>query len=144
MQDAAERQLNATSALRSYVAHELVSELERTRELTSEENYIALLQRAPVPSFAVDANKRLLRVNGEFNHFLRILFAQSGDTVSRHTLQINLETPVAEIFGMLGTSGESCDCVMNVLLESRVRRIRTRIVAVPPHDPTALVGYVIS
>lgn len=143
MQDANDRQLNATSALRSYVVHSLVTELERTREQGDEAHTIALLQQAPVPSFAVDRKKRLLRVNGEFNHFLRILFAQTGDTVPKHSLQINLETPVADIFERLGTSGESCDCMMNVLLDARVRRVRTRIVAVPPHEPTALVGYVI-
>lgn len=143
MREANAHHLNATSALRSYVAHELVTELEHTRELYDERHHIALLQRAPVPSFAVDRNKRLLRVNGEFNHFLRILFAETGDGLRRQSLQLNLETPVAQIFESLGTSAESCDCTMNVVLDHRARRVRTRIVAVPPHQPTALVGYVI-
>ena len=91
----------------------------------------------------LSSNKRLLRVNGEFNHFLRILFAETGEAVRRHSLQINLETPVAQLFETLASSGESCDCAMNVVLDTRARRVRTRIVAVPPHDPTALVGYVI-
>jgi hypothetical protein len=96
-----------------------------------------------VPSFAVDRNKRLLKVNGEFNQFLRILFAEIGDANLRHGLQINLETPVVQIFSELGHSGESRQCMMLVAHGARIRHVRTRIVAVPPHDPTALVGYVI-
>lgn len=143
MQDANDRQLNATSAVRSFVAQTLMTELEQTAAQCDEEGYIALLQRAPVPSFAVDRNKRLLRANGEFSHFLRILFAQTSDGFPRHSVQINLETPVSRIFEILGKSGESCECTMNVLLDTRARRVRTRIVAVPPYDPTALVGYII-
>ncbi|HEY9012912.1 MAG TPA: ribbon-helix-helix domain-containing protein [Devosia sp.] len=143
MREANSHHLNATSALRSFVANQLVTELERVQDLNDEAHHIALLQQAPLPSFAVDRNKRLLRVNGEFNHFLRILFAETGDAVRRHSLQINLETPVAQLFETLASSGESCDCAMNIVLDTRVRRVRTRIVAVPPHDPTALVGYVI-
>jgi len=144
MQDANDRQLNATSAVRSFVAQTLLTELEQLEARSGQDSYIALLQHAPVPSFAVDRNKRMLRANGEFSHFLRILFAQVGDAVPRHSVQINLETPVGQIFDMLGKSGASCECVMSVVLDTRVRRVRTRIVAVPPHDPTALVGYIIS
>ena len=143
MQDAADRQLNATSAIRSFAVHSLVSELERTRELCDERHFISLLLQAPVPSFAVDRNKRLLKVNGEFNHFLRILFAEIGDSNMRHSLQINLETPVSEIFNTLGQSGDSTESMMVVAHGTRLRRVRTRMVAVPPHDPTALVGHII-
>jgi hypothetical protein len=103
---------------------------------------VPMMQQAPVPSFAVDRDKRLIRVNGEFNHFLRILFAEMGETV-RSGLHINLERPVAQIFAELGRSGQSCECMMNVMMGTRVRRVRTRLVAVPPHDPTALVGYIL-
>jgi predicted DNA-binding ribbon-helix-helix protein len=71
MQDAADRHLNVTSAIRSFAVHSLVSELERTRDLCGEQYFVSLLLQAPVPSFAVDRNKRLLKVNGEFNHCQR-------------------------------------------------------------------------
>jgi predicted DNA-binding ribbon-helix-helix protein len=143
MQDASDRQLNVTSAIRSFAVRALVSELERTRDLCNEQHFLSLLLQAPVPSFAVDRNKRLLKVNGEFNQFLRILFAEIGDSNLRQGLQINLETPIVQVFSELGHSGESRQCTMVVGHGARIRRVRTRMVAVPPHDPTALVGYII-
>ncbi|MBU1307177.1 MAG: ribbon-helix-helix domain-containing protein [Alphaproteobacteria bacterium] len=141
VREAAAEGLNTASALRSYVAQQLESELETARKQAEMAASIALLQQAPVPSFAVDRKKKLIRVNAEFNHFLRILFAEMSET-SRNALQINLERPVTELFDELGRSGESVDSMMNVVLGSRFRRIRTRLVAVPPHAPTALVGFV--
>lgn len=144
MQDAADQDLNATSAIRSFAVNALASELERTRQLYDRDNFISLLLRAPLPSFAVGADKRLLKVNGEFNHFVRILFAEVGPvTTKRPALHINLETPVSQIFADLAVTKGSLECIMNVTHGTRVRRVRTRIVAVPPHAPSALVGHVI-
>jgi predicted DNA-binding ribbon-helix-helix protein len=140
--EATDLELNTTSALRSFAVHHLETELARVREQNALAFAVPMLQQAPVPSFAVDRDKRLVRVNGEFNQFLRILFAEMGET-ARSGLQINLERPVAQIFEELGRSGQSCESMMNVVMGSRFRRVRTRLIAVPPHDPTALVGYVI-
>lgn len=143
LQEAGELQLNTASALRSYAIHFMESELDRVRALNTSSFAVSLLQQAPVPSFAVDRSKRLIRVNGEFNHFIRILFAEVGDSPSPRALQINLETPVGQIFEELGTSGDSRNCMMNVLMGTKVRKVRTKMVAVPPHKPTTLVGYVV-
>lgn len=142
LHEATDLGLNSTSALRSYAIRQLDQELQAAQEKTALAFAVPMMQQAPVPSFAVGLDKRLIRVNGEFNHFLRILFAEMGEAV-RSGLQINLERPVAQLFEELGSSGQSCECMMNVVMGSRVRRVRTRLVAVPPHDPTALVGYIV-
>jgi predicted DNA-binding ribbon-helix-helix protein len=142
LEEAGEHKLNTASALRSFAVHSMAEELERVRALNEASFAVSLLQQAPVPSFAINRSKRLIRVNGEFNHFIHILFAD-GDSAGSRGVQINLETPLAQIFEDLGTSGESRACMMDVLMGTRVRRIRTKLVAVPPHDPTVLVGYVI-
>lgn len=143
LQEAGECRLNTASALRSFAVHAMEEELERLRALNEASFSVSLLQQAPVPSFAINRNKRLIRVNGEFNHFIRMLFAEVDGSAPSHDVQINLETPIAQIFEELGTSGDSRDCMLNVLMDTRARRIRTKLVAVPPHDPTVLVGYVI-
>jgi predicted DNA-binding ribbon-helix-helix protein len=142
LREATSLDLNTTSALRSYAVSQLTEELAEVRQQHELAFAIPLLQQAPVPSFAVDRDKKLLRVNGEFNHFLRILFAEMGGG-DRSGLQLNLEHPVAEIFADIGRTGESRECMLNVVMGTRFRRVRTRIVAVPPHNPAALVGYII-
>jgi predicted DNA-binding ribbon-helix-helix protein len=135
--------LNSSSALRSFAMNAMHKELERVRAQSDAAFAVPLLQQAPVPSFAVDKAKRIIRVNGEFNHFLRILFAESGDLASKKLLQLNLETPVAQVFADLGGSGRAGQYMLNISVEGRSRRTRTRIVAVPPYDPRILVGYII-
>jgi predicted DNA-binding ribbon-helix-helix protein len=143
MQEANDRQINVTSAIRSFVVHTLASDLERTRQLCGGPQLVSLLLQTPVPAFAVDRNKRLIKVNGDFSQFLRSHFAEIGDSDLRRGLQINLETPISQIFDELGHSRGSRECVMAVAHETRLCRVRTRLVAIPPHDPTALVGYVV-
>lgn len=143
MRDATDQHINVTSAIRSFVVHSLVSELERADQRCGEPQLVSLLLRTPLPAFAVDRNKRLIKVNADFSQFLRSHFSDMGDVDLRRGLQINLETPVSQIFDELGQSQGSRECVMTVAHGTRLRRVSTRLVAVPPHDPTALVGYVV-
>jgi len=142
--EAAEGQaLNSSSALRSFAMNAVHKELERVKAQSDAAFTVSLLQQAPVPSFAVDRAKRIVRVNGEFNHFVRILFAETSDPAFKKSLQLNLETPVAKVFAELGDSGRAGQYMLNITVEGRSRRARTRIIAVPPHDPKILVGYII-
>ena len=143
VEQAEKLELNSASALRSYAIDTMEAEVTRLRELNGFDYAVSLLQQAPVPSFAVDSDKRLVRVNPEFNHFVRILFAETGTATARGSLQLNLETPVAEVFAQLGQSGEGKQFMLNVVADGKSRRTRTRIVAVPPHDPQGLVGYIL-
>ena len=143
MDEAAGQALNSSSALRSFAMNAMHQEVERIRAQNEADYSVELLQQAPIPSFAVDRAKRIVRVNGEFRHFVRILFAETGDVASKKSLQLNLETPVAQIFDELGGTGEARQYALNVTVEGRTRRTRTRIIAVPPHAPRVLVGYII-
>ncbi len=143
LEDADGRALNSSSVLRSFAMNAVHKELERVKAQSDAAFAVSLLQQAPVPSFAVDRAKRIVRVNGEFNHFVRILFAETSDPASKKSLQLNLETPVAKVFAELGQSGSAGQYMLNISVEGRSRRTRTRIVAVPPHDPRILVGYII-
>ena len=134
---------NATSVLRSYAVHQVETELSTVRQQAELAFALPMMQQAPVPSFAIDRDKRLVRVNAEFNQFLRGVLVQLGNP-DRGNLAFNLERPVADIFEELGTSGQSCECIVNITMGTRFRQIRSRMVAVPPHAPTALVGYVIN
>ncbi len=140
--DAERQDLNSASALRSFAIHAMQAEVERLTRLNELSYSVELLQRAPVPSFAVDRAKRVVRVNAEFNHFLRILFAETSGTFVARSLQLNLETPVSVIFDALRASGEHGQYMLNIVADGRARRTRTRIVAVPPHNPQILVGYI--
>jgi predicted DNA-binding ribbon-helix-helix protein len=144
VEEAERLELNSASALRSFVVSGLLSEIDRLSALVEKSATISLLQQAPVPSFAVDRMKRVLRINGEFTQFVRVLFAENGDALTGRALQLNLDTPVPEIFAALGTSGEARIFTMNVVVDGRARRVRTRILAVPPQKPEVLVGYVLS
>ncbi len=143
MDEAAGQALNSSSALRSYVMNAMHQELDRIRAQNETAYAVELLQQAPVPSFAVDRAKRIVRINGEFRHFVRILFAETGDVTANKSLQLNLETPVAQVFAELGDSGQARQYGLNVTVDGRTRRTRTRIVAIPPHEPKVLVGYIV-
>jgi predicted DNA-binding ribbon-helix-helix protein len=143
MDEAAGQALNSSSALRSFAMNAMHEELDRVRAQNEAAYAVELLQQAPVPSFAVDRAKRIVRVNGEFRHFVRILFAETGDLTEKKSLQLNLETPVAQVFSELGDSGQARQYGLSVTVEGRTRRTRTRIVAVPPHEPKVLVGYIV-
>lgn len=144
VEEAEQRDLNSASALRSYAIHMMRGEIERLEALNDQNYAIKLLQQAPVPSFAVDRAKRVLSVNAEFNHYVRILFAETGDAAPRRSLQLNLETPVSDVFDALGTAGEGKVVGLNVVVDGRAKRVRTKIVAIPPRNPDVLVGYIIS
>ncbi len=134
---------NATSVLRSYAVHTIETELSTMRQQSELAFALPMMMQAPVPSFAIDRSKRLIRVNPEFTRFLRGVLTQLGDA-DRSAVALNLDRPVTDIFEELGHSGQSCECLVNIAVGSRFRQIRARLIAVPPHAPTALVGYVIN
>jgi predicted DNA-binding ribbon-helix-helix protein len=136
------RELNTASALRVFVVQKLLGEVERLRRLNDTSMFISLLQQAPVPAFAVDRDKRLVRVNLEFNRFIRALVGGVQDPNAKANLHVNLETPIADIFEVLGDSGEYYQTSINVSYAGRVNRVGVKLVAVPPADPKVLVGYV--
>jgi predicted DNA-binding ribbon-helix-helix protein len=136
--------LNTASAVRSFAVHAMEQEVTRLRALSEQVYSVERFQQAPVPSFAVDRNKHVVRINGEFSRFIKVLFSEAGTALTGRPIQVNLETPVSQVFAELGTSGDAGLYTMNVVVDGRVRRMRTKIIAVPPHHPRVLVGYVVS
>jgi predicted DNA-binding ribbon-helix-helix protein len=134
---------NATSVLRSYAVHQIEQELSTLRQQSELAFLLPVMQHAPTPSFAVDRDKRVVRANGEFRQFLSEVMAEFENS-SRDTLVFKLERPVEDLFEELGQSGQSCECMVNIIVGNRLRQFRAKLVAVPPHEPQVLVGYVLN
>lgn len=134
---------NATSVLRSYAVHQIGQELDALRERSDLAFLLPILQAAPAASFAVDREKRLVRVNEEFHRFLGDVLAEFGNA-SRENFVFRLGRAVEEIFSDLGQSGQSCECPVHVIAGGRLRQFRAKLIAVPPHKPEVLIGYVLN
>ncbi|HEY0918759.1 ribbon-helix-helix domain-containing protein [Devosia sp.] len=132
------------SALRCYVAAAQRSELDRLQQLAGTVQAVRLLQAGPVPSFALNRHKRLLRANPEFVHYLRRLFAQPTVSVSPEVAQLSLERPLGQLFDELADDGTATRCLVTIRVGDQLRRATCRIVAAPPFPAQALVGFVLS
>jgi predicted DNA-binding ribbon-helix-helix protein len=135
---------NSASLLRCYVAQSLNTDIASLRSLAEPDHAIRLLQQAPIPSFAINRQKKLLQVNPEFMQLLRIVSGNMSTNISANTAEIALETPVEQLFDRITQPNESAQSAMTIRIETRQRRVNTKIVAVPPWPPTTLVGYVLS
>ncbi len=134
---------NATSVLRSYAVHQIGQELHALRERSDLAFLLPILQSAPTASFAVDREKRLVRVNEEFHQFLGDVLAELG-SVSRENFVFRLGRAVEEIFLDVGQSGQACECPVHVISGNRLRQFRAKLIAVPPHDPKVVIGYLLN
>jgi predicted DNA-binding ribbon-helix-helix protein len=135
---------NAASLLRCYVAQSLTTDIASLRRLAEPDHAIRLLQQAPIPSFAINRQKKLLQVNPEFMQFLRIVSGSVAGNISAEIAQISLETPVEQLFERIRLPTDSAQTQMTVRMDSRQRRVTAKIVAVPPGPPTILVGYILA
>jgi hypothetical protein len=126
------------------VAQSLSTDAARLRGLTTTEHTIRLLQQAPVPSFAINRQKKLLQVNPEFIQFLRLVSGSMTAHISAETAQIAMDTPVEQLFEQIKQPHDSVQSTMTIRIDARQRRVTTKIVAVPPWPPTTLVGYIIT
>lgn len=135
--------INATSALRSLVVADLTAEVKRQRPVTALPGMLRLLQMAPVPSFALDQQKRLLQVNGEFGRYIRAINANRVGGAPTETAQLSLDRPIEVLFGEL-TAAATTECGITIRVDNRERRSTARFILVPPLPAVALIGYVLS
>lgn len=131
---------NLSSGLRSMVVRRLLDEDERLAPLAAPLAAVKLMQMAPTPSFALDRNKHLVRVNDEFVRYLRTVMARTGPV---EKAQLRLDRPAEAIFAELA-AGTAIECGVSVLVDNHERRTQARIVIPPPEPATVLVGFLLS
>lgn len=131
---------NLSSGLRSMVVRRLLDEDDRLAPLSAPLAAVRLMQMAPTPSFALDRNKHLVRVNDEFVRYLRTVMARSGPV---EKAQLRLDRPAETIFAELAM-GTAIECGVSVLVDNHERRTQARIVIPPPEPANILVGFLLS
>lgn len=134
---------NIASVLRAVVVKAQDEERRRLGALNTPGHVISLLQQAPIPAFAINRQKKLLQVNPEFIQLLRILGGNLTENISADVIQLTLDTPTEDLFSALQSSS-SVLCNYNIRLDTKQRRGRTKIVAVPPAPYSTLNGYIVS
>jgi predicted DNA-binding ribbon-helix-helix protein len=131
---------NLSSGLRSMVVKRLLDEDERLTPLLAPLAVVKLMQMAPTPSFALDRNKHLVRVNDEFVRYLRTVMARIGPV---EKAQLRLDRPAEAIFAELAT-GTATECGVSIQVGNHERRTQARIVIPPPEPASVLVGFILS
>lgn len=130
---------NLSSGLRSAVVRNLLDDDLRLAGLAEPLAIVKLLQLAPTPSFALDRNKQLVRVNDEFVRYLRTAMAKSGPA---EKAQLRLDQPAEKIFSeLLGVA--SVECGVSIVIDNYEWRAEARIIAPPPVPVSILVGYLL-
>lgn len=143
LEDADPASDNAASILRCFAVETIDAERSALVGRTSSNYVIGLLQQAPVPAFAINRQKKLHQVNQEFIQLLRAVSGNPTERIHADVVQLTLETPIEELFQQL-SEAKSAHTNYTIQLDSRSRRGRTKLVAVPPTPSQVLVGYVVS
>lgn len=132
--------INASRAIRSGVAKRLLDEQHRMAPLAAPLAVVQLMQLAPSPSFALDRQKRLVRVNDEFVRYLRTIVAR---VASPDSAQLTLERPLEQLFAEIHP-GTVLECAMSIRVDTHERRTQVRLFIPPPAPANVMVGFVLS
>ena len=131
---------NLSSGLRSMVVKRLLEEDDRLTPLLAPLAVVKLMQLAPTPSFALDRNKHLVRVNDEFVRYLRTVMARTGPV---EKAQLRLDRPAEALFAELAP-GTATECGVSIQVDNHERRTQARIIIPPPQPAGVLVGFILS
>lgn len=131
--------VNASSTIRSAVVKRLLDESLRIAPLATPLAVVKLMQMAPTPSFALDRNKHLVRVNDEFVRYLRTVLSKSGPA---EKAQLVLDRPAESLFAEL-EPGMAIECGLSIKVDNHERRTQARIIIPPPGPAHLLVGFII-
>ena len=131
--------VNASSIIRSAVVKRLLDEGNRIAPLATPLAVVKLMQMAPTPSFALDRNKHLVRVNDEFVRYLRAVLSKS-DPVEK--AQLILDRPAEALFAEL-EPGMAIECGLSIKVDNHERRTQARIIIPPPAPAAVLVGFIV-
>ena len=139
--DAAEGEgTNLSSGLRCLIVRRLLEEDSRLAYFAEHLATVQLMQMAPTPSFALDRNKHLVRVNDEFVRYLRTVMMRSGPV---EKAQLRLDRPTESIFSEVVT-GTAVECGVSIVVDNHERRTQARIVVPPPEPASVIVGFILS
>jgi predicted DNA-binding ribbon-helix-helix protein len=142
LEDAEPGSDNAASVLRCFAIDSIDAERSGLVGRTSSNYVIGLLQQAPIPAFAINRQKKLHQVNQEFIQLLRAISGNTTERIHADVVQLTLETPIEELFQQL-SEAKAAHTNYNIQLDSKGRRGRTKLVAVPPSPSQVLVGYIL-
>ncbi len=142
--DIGDADTNASSHIRAYLARHMRTKAREQGAMLAADPMIALMQQAPIPSYAMSRDKRLLKVNREFLRLLQLLAGNPRDGVALETTQLLLDTPLVEIFDILENDAHPHQCGVSIIVGSHRRRATTRVVRLPGHHVSAVVGYIIT
>ena len=131
---------NLSSTLRSAVVKRLLDETERLAPLAASMAVVKLMQMAPTPSFALDRNKQLIRVNDEFVRYLRTILARSGPV---EKAQLKLDRPAETLFAEVEL-GAAIECGLSIQVDNHERRTNARIIIPPPAPADVLIGFIVN
>lgn len=135
--------LNVASALRSYVAMVQRTENQRMRAALATARIARLQQLAPIPSFALNRQKRLIAANQEFVQLVKGVSDPAVPGASPEVAQLSLDRPIEDVFAELSREDASMRCMLTIRIDNRHRIAACKIVAVPPLPTQAIVGYVL-
>ncbi|ODT80475.1 MAG: hypothetical protein ABS76_16200 [Pelagibacterium sp. SCN 64-44] len=130
--------VNLSSTIRSGVVKRLLDHNNRMAPLAAPLAVVKLMQMAPVPSFALDRNKHLVRVNDEFVRYLRTVLSKAGPV---EKAQLVLDRPAETIFAEV-EPGAAIECGLSIRVDNHERRTQARIVIPPPAPAALLVGFI--
>lgn len=131
---------NLSSALRSSIVRLLLVEDERLSVMATPIAVVQLMQLAPTPSFALDRNKRLVRVNDEFVRYLKSVLAKAGPV---EKAQLRLDRPTEQLFNEVAP-GTAVECGVSIQVDNHERRTQAKIVIPPPGPADILVGFIVT
>lgn len=130
---------NLSSGLRSAVVRQLLDQDLRLASLAEPLATVKLLQLAPTPSFALDRNKQLVRVNDEFVRYLRTAMTKSGPP---EKAQLRLDRSVDTIFKEL-SGAAFVECGVSIIIANHEWRTEAKVIAPPPFPANILVGFIL-
>lgn len=132
--------INVSRAVRSAVTKRLLDEQNRMAPLAAPLAVVQLMQLAPSPSFALDRQKRLVRVNDEFVRYLKTIVVRAP---SPDGAQLTLDRPIEQLFAEI-RPGAALECAMSIRVDTHERRTQVRVVIPPPAPANVLVGFVLT
>lgn len=129
---------NLSSTIRSAVVKRLLDRDASLAPLTAPLALVKLMQLAPLPSFALNRAKTLVRVNEEFVRYLRNALSKTGPV---EKAQLKLDQAAETLFAEIAP-GTAVECGISIRLDNHEHRTHARIVIPPTISHPILVGFI--